>query len=351
MASDDFDRFSCYLDLLNYQKTEITDSVSVMLGTGLPILEEGLLLCVFPLPCNLDEFKMRIRLILHDALVLEKFVLINEDDSTAIIKCNITYDGKTFLSLPLFKFPSKDFKNISSIQKQLNDLKFSFKVLKSHLFFQVMFKNGPSSGIEFHYNSTRDSYNISPEGWTYTKFLSKYGNKITSVKAMRAALDAHTTPNPGTSQQPPALNLASEPTDSATSHVSQTLTPRRAPVPRNTARRYIFHDPDTRARHSSDTVREEAYTTRLSRTNGKLVSEIADQMKFSIDSDNVEDMLDKKKHASWSIYRYGTLDLALRGLIPIIDKRLVIEDIQLDNDQTRAASETNTNKDTDDVIE
>ena len=104
MASDDFDRFSCYLDLLNYQKTEITDSVSVMLGTGLPILEEGLLLCVFPLPCNLDEFKMRIRLILHDALVLEKFVLINEDDSTAIIKCNITYDGKTFLSLPLFNF-------------------------------------------------------------------------------------------------------------------------------------------------------------------------------------------------------------------------------------------------------
>ena len=176
MAHDaDFDQFSCFLDLLNYQKTEITDSISVMLDTSLPILEEGLLLCVFPLPCTLDEFKMSIRRITHDPLVLEKFVLSIENDSTAIIRCNITYDSKSFRSLPLFKFPSKDFKNLSSLQKQLNDLRFSFKVLKSHLFFTVMYFNGPATGFEFHYNSTRDSYNISPEGWTYSQFLSKYG--------------------------------------------------------------------------------------------------------------------------------------------------------------------------------
>ena len=356
MTADEYDRFSCYLDLLNYQKTEINDSISVLLGTSLPILEEGLLLCVFPLPCDLDEFKVRIRTILHETLVLEKFILIHENDSTAVIKCNITYDGKSFVSLPLFKFPSKEFENKSSLQKQLNDLRFSFKVSKSHLFFQVMFKNGPSTGIEFHYNSTRDSYNISPEGWTYTKFVLRYGNNITSVKAMRAlkALVEHPTPKPGTSQQPPTLNLASEPTDSATSPL---LTPRREPVPRHTARKHIFYDPDVRAnarsRHSSDTVREEAYTTRLSRANGKIVSDIAHQMKFSINTDVIEDLLDKKKHASWTTYRYGCLDMALRGLIPIIDNRLVIDDLQLNNDQARVASETNTNKDTitDDVIE
>ena len=164
MTADEYDRFSCYLDLLSYQKTEINDSISVLLGTSLPILEEGLLLCTFQLPCNLDEFKVRIRMILHETLVLEKFVLLNENDTTAVIKCNITYDMKTFPSKPLFIFPIKEFNNKDSVHKQLHDLKFSFKVSKSHMFFQVMYKNGPTSGIEFHYNSTRDSYNISPEG-------------------------------------------------------------------------------------------------------------------------------------------------------------------------------------------
>ena len=355
MTADEYDRFSCYLDLLNYQKTEINDSISVLLGSSLPILEEGLLLCTFPLPCNLDEFKVRIRMILHETLVLEKFILTNENNTTAVIKCNITYDMKSFVSLPLFKFSSKEFKDDDTIHKQLNDLRFSFKVSKSHLFFQVMFRDGPSTGIEFHYNSTRDSFNISPEGWNYSKFVLKYGHNITSVKAVRAlkALVGQ-TPVPGTSQEPPTIDLASEPSGSARSPL---LTPRREPVPRHTARKHIFNDPDVRAnarsRHSSDTVREEAYTTRISRTNGKIVSDIAHQMKFTISTDVIEDLLDKKKHASWTTYRYGCLDMALRGLIPIIDNRLVIDDLQLNNDQARVASETNTNKDTitDDVIE
>jgi hypothetical protein len=351
MTADEYDRFSCYLDLLNYQKTEINDSISVLLGSSLPILEEGLLLCTFPLPCNLDEFKVRIRMILHETLVLEKFILTNENNTTAVIKCNITYDMKTFVSLPLFKFSSKEFKDDDTIHKQLNDLRFSFKVSKSHLFFQVMFRDGPSTGIEFHYNSTRDSFNISPEGWNYSKFVLKYGHNITSVKAVRAlkALVGQ-TPVPGISQEPPTIDLASEPLGSA---VSPLLTPRRGrePVPRHTARKHIFNDPDVKAnarsRHSSDTVREETYTTRIARANGRIVSDIAHQMKFSLNTDVIEDLFTKNKHASWTTYRYGCLDLALKGLIPIIDNRIDIGDIQLNNDQAGAASEkSSTNKDT-----
>ena len=62
-------------------------------------------------------------------------------------------------------------------------------------------------------------------------------------------------------------------------------------------------------------------------------------------------MLDKKNHAKWSIYKYGALHLALRGLIPITDKRPVLEDIQLGDEQTGAASEGNINKETAEVIE
>ena len=69
----DFDYFSCYLDLLGYQKNEITDSISQMLDIRAPILEEGLLLCTFKLPTNNYDFKMCLRKFCHYPLLLEKF--------------------------------------------------------------------------------------------------------------------------------------------------------------------------------------------------------------------------------------------------------------------------------------
>ena len=80
------------------------------------------------------------------------------------------------------------------------------------------------------------------------------------------------------------------------------------------------------------------------------MSEIAEREKFSIDTNNITEMLNIKNHAKWSIYRYGTLDLALRGLIPIIDKRTFFEDILVGDEQAGAASEGNNDKDTTDVI-
>ena len=356
-----YDAFSCFLDLLAYQKTEITDSVSNMLDTSLPLLEEGLLLCTFPLPSNNNDFKMYIRKITHDPLVLEKFILEIENDTTAVIRCYITYDSNSFKSEPLFKFPSKDFKNLSNLQKQLNALTFSFKVLKSHLFFQVMLLNGAGTKFEFHYNATRDCYATSPNGHNYSMFLNQYGNKITSVKALCAVQNSATVPPPaGLShspfQQPPSPdpNLPSIPPDAA---ASVSFTPHRTYTglhgvtdKRDTARRHIFEDPHVRSRHSSDTVRENTYTTRLCRTNLRIVQEIANSEKFTIDSDMIQDMLNNKSSAKWSIYRDGTLDLALRGVIPIIDKRIVFEDIIVGDEQANATSEGNNDKEPTDVI-
>ena len=133
-------------------------------------------------------------------------------------------------------------------------------------------------------------------------------------------------------QPPPSPNHPSIPIDAA----SVSFTPHRTYAgshgvtdKRDTARRHIFEDPHVRSRHSSDTVREDTYTTRLCRTNLRIVQEIANQEKFTIDSDMIQDMLNNKSSAKWSIYRYETLDLALRGLIPIIDKKIVLEDIVL----------------------
>ena len=64
----------------------------------------------------------------------------------------------------------------------------------------------------------------------------------------------------------------------------------------------------------------------------------------------IQEMLNNKSSAKWSIYRYGTLDLALRGVIPIIDKRIVLEDMVLGDVQANATSEGNNDKEPTDEI-
>ena len=348
-----YDYFSCFLDLLNYQKTEITDCISILLSTKLPLLEEGLLLCTFPLPSTNHEFKMYIRKITHDPLVLEQFTL-EENGTDAIIQCNIKYDTFILKSKPLFTFPCKDFKNFSNLQKQLNALTFSYTVLKSHVFFQVMLLNGAGTKFEFHYNSTHDCYATSPNGHTYSMFLSQYGNKITSVKALSAVNNTATVPiPPGQPQSPyqqpppspshPSIPVGTAPPVSFTPHRTHagphSLTDRR-----DSARRHIFEEQNIRSRHSSDTVREDTRTTRLSRTNLKIVKEIAAYEQFTANTDMIQEMF--QTPGKWNINRYGILDLALRGVIPITDKRVHLEDIGGDVDKSNEISEVNTDKDT-----
>ena len=92
----DFDYFSCYLDLLGYQKNEITDSISQMLNIRVPILEEGLLLCTFKLPTNNYDFKMCLRKFCHYPLLLEKFSI--DIGNEIVIKCRLVYDTCDVLS-------------------------------------------------------------------------------------------------------------------------------------------------------------------------------------------------------------------------------------------------------------
>jgi hypothetical protein len=331
----DYDYFSCFLDLLTYQKTEITDSISKMLGTRIPILEEGLLLCTFPLPTNNMDFKMYIRKLCHDPLVLEKFTM--EIGNEIIIRCQIVYDTYSVLSRPLFKFPFKEFKNVENLQKQLKTLSFTHKVLKSHLFFTIMQLNGASTDIEFHYNATKDCFATSPSGHTYSQFIDKYKNLISSLKALYAAQNS-VVPAPSLGQpppfpQPPPPTLSSVPLAAAT-FPAASVTPHRAfegesSRPR-TVRRYIFGDPELqiRSRHGSDTVKPCATTTRLSATNTRIMTEIAASKSLACNSDMVEEMFQTRNSSTWNIARYGVMDLALRGIIPILDNRMQLEDNQ-----------------------
>jgi hypothetical protein len=331
----DYDYFSCFLDLLSYQKNEITDSISKMLGTRIPILEEGLLLCTFTLPTNNHDFKMYIRKLCYDPLLLEKFTM--DVGNEIIIRCQIVYDTCDVLSRPLFRFPFKQFKNVENLQKQLKTLSFTHKVLKSHLFFIVMQHNGAATNVEFHYNATKDCFATSPSGHNYSTFIDKNKNIITSLKALYAAQNSVVpAPSLGLPQlpsQPPLPTLSSDqsaaillPAAAATPHRTFDGVTSRP----STVRRYIFEDPNLqlRSRHSSDSVKPCATTTRLSATNTRIVTEIAASKSLVCSSDVLEEMFQTRNSSTWNIARYGVLDLALRGIIPIMDNRLHLEDNQ-----------------------
>ena len=89
-ADTDFDYFSCYLDLLGYQKNEISDSISKILNIRTTLQEEGLLLCTFSLPTNNHDFKMFLRKFCQYPLNLEQFTL--DVGSDTLIRCRIIYD-------------------------------------------------------------------------------------------------------------------------------------------------------------------------------------------------------------------------------------------------------------------
>jgi hypothetical protein len=336
----DFDYFSCYLDLLGYQKNEITDSISQMLNIRVPILEEGLLLCTFKLPTNNYDFKMCLRKFCHYPLLLEKFSI--EIGNETVIKCRLVYDTCDVLSKPLFRFPNRQFKNIEMLRKQLKTLNFTYKVLKSHLFFQIMQHNGIGTDVEFHYNATKDCFATSPSGMDYSAFIEKHKLKITSIKAYHAALVMPAMPAPAlgltqmVSQAPPVTtpNLSSVPPATQAAPLPAAVTPHRhmtfdGESSRPSVRRNLYSEAlnlESRSRHSSDAAKTCATTTRLALTNTKIVKEIAQSKGLVCSSDVVEEMFHTK--SSWNIARWGMLSLALQGIIPLMDNRFTLDDNQ-----------------------
>ena len=72
-ADTDFDNFSCFMDLLGYQKNEIADSVCKLVNVQSPLLVETMFLCSFPLPPDNYAFKMFLRQFGQNSLQLQKF--------------------------------------------------------------------------------------------------------------------------------------------------------------------------------------------------------------------------------------------------------------------------------------
>ena len=179
-ANPVFDSFSCYIDLLGYQKNEITDSICKFLNVETNLLVEGMIICTRELPLTNQDFKLFLRQLYQLPLHLKKFSLDVGTDQT-IIKCKIVYDSCSTVSKPLFCFSNRTFKNVEMLRKQLQNLSFTYKISKSHLFFQVM-QCGVETDIQFHYNATLDAFASPPTGMTYSQFLSRNKDRILHSK-------------------------------------------------------------------------------------------------------------------------------------------------------------------------
>ena len=138
MTSDAaYDSLACHIDLLGYQKNEITDSVCKFVNVESPLLEEGLLLCDYALPVNNQDFKLFLRQFYQAPLDLQNFTLEVGIEHT-VIRCSVAYDNCSVVSKPLFRFSNRTFRNVEMLRKQLQNLSFTYKISKSHLSFQIM---------------------------------------------------------------------------------------------------------------------------------------------------------------------------------------------------------------------
>ena len=144
---DVLDSLACYLDLHQYQKNEISDSVCNLLNVTTALLEEGMLLCSDGLPNSGDEFKMFLRQFYKQSVHLRHFELDIGPTHTTV-RCRTAYGTNVMVSHPLFYFSNRIFRSVELLKKQLKNLSFTYKITKSHLFFQVM-KCDDGSGIYF----------------------------------------------------------------------------------------------------------------------------------------------------------------------------------------------------------
>ena len=174
------DRLSCFFDFLNYQKGEIGDSVSKLLNIKTDLLIDGILICACNLPTTNNDFKLFLRDFYTRPIILKDFSL-EAGPSETIIRCKISYGRCTTVSEPLFSFLNQTLHNIQLIKKQLQNLSFSYKITKSHLWFQVQETN-----IRFFYNASLDKYATSPSGQSYRQFLDSHKDQIFDINHANA---------------------------------------------------------------------------------------------------------------------------------------------------------------------
>jgi hypothetical protein len=174
------DRLSCFFDFLNYQKVEIGDTISKLLKIKTAILIYGIFICACNLPTTNENFKLFLRDFYTRPMILNDFYL-EASQSETIIRCKISYGQYTTTSEPLFRFFNQTLHNIQLIKKQLQNLSFSYKVTRTHLWFQVQ-----ETDIRFFYNASLDKFETSPHGQSYNQFLDSYKDQILDINHVNA---------------------------------------------------------------------------------------------------------------------------------------------------------------------
>ena len=375
------DSLSCFFDFLTYQKGEIGDTVNKLLDVKTDLLIDGMLICTCNLPTSNTDFKLFLRDFYTRPVILRDFSL-DEGPSETIIRCKISYDHCAIVSKPLFSFSNQTLQNVQLIKKQLKNLNFSYKITKSHLWFQVM-----ETDIQFFYNASLDKYATSPDGHSYNQFLNTHKNQILRINHTASVLMPGTLgPAPPTglpaptgqpaqqlaqpAQQPtqPAEQLAPAPPPARavtpqSSHFSAAAA--AAPCYETPRSRSTYGPPHISFARSLLPVMENLEsnsprcsvqgaaarldllrTTRLT-NNCKVIKEIASDKGISLDTTLLSEMFS----SPWNAKKTALLSLAMNGIIAIndirsteaviVDKEKVTDDL-VEEDWDPNAEENNT---------
>jgi hypothetical protein len=246
------------------------------------------------------------------------------------------------------------------LRKQLQNLSFTYKISKSHLSFQIM-QYGEATDIWFHYNPTKNCFSSSPSGMTYGHFVTHNKNRTLGTKHNNSAIVPAPQSTAGLEQskqsnQAAASQVAASDPSQTLSHQSSVAqaantssnafdsfvdTPRRRfQLPPRPLRRDLLseiEDPDSvsvsRPPFTGASARLESLRNRQASDNRRIIKAIVQATKVICDSDMIEELFTTK--TGWNITKYGLLSLALHGVIPVVDRRLVLSEKSEDEDEDK----------------
>jgi hypothetical protein len=236
----------------------------------------------------------------------------------------------------LFSFSNQILKNVELIKKQLKNISFSYKLTKTHLWFQVMESSNIETDIRFFYNDSLDKYASSPSGMSYNQFLNRYASVLGSQVPMPGIIGSQPilpgqppalAPVPLPPPQPLSLQALSLQTSSSVDNTHETPRSREQFGP---ARR-LYPDlehliPTSRPSIQGSVARLDYLTTARLTKNHRIIQDVATEMEVTFDTD----MLKKELKKNTSLYY-----MMLHGVIPLTDKRV---QLSTEPDQTEGVT-------------
>jgi hypothetical protein len=302
-----FNSLSCFFDLHIYQKREIEDTFTELFHAKTNLLIDGMLVGNYSLPITNNEFKFFLRDFYTRPVILKDFSLdINPIQTN--VTCKISYNNCAIISKPLFSFSNQMLQDVELIKKQLKNINFSYKLSKTHLYFQVMESNIETE-FRFYYNDSTDKY--SSDGMSYSRFLTRYASVIGSRVPLPEVLPGQPQSlAPVVALPPPQPSLHQDLSlQTSTSVASAHETPRSRP-------RRLYPDlEDLNLTTSRPSV--QGPIARLGTKNHRIIQDLAEEMEVKFDTD----MLKKELKKNTSLYY-----MMMHGVIPLIDKRVQEQD-------------------------